>query len=193
MIARDIRSGLLVPGQWLKQIDLATRYGAKRIEVRRALDRLVQKRLVQHLPNRGYHVYALDDQHSDDIRDLRIILETAAVDTMLERTTAADIDLARNLALRFAALVRDGTLLELHDANMAFHLHLLELCPNQELVNVVKELRGRLSSAPVSQWHTHGRIEQSNAEHLQMVQALATRDGPRLKALIAAHIRQVPL
>jgi DNA-binding GntR family transcriptional regulator len=193
MIARDIQSGRLVPGQWLKQIDLETRYQAKRIAVRRALDRLVQKRLVEHLPNRGYHVYAADDRRSEDIRDVRVLLETAAVDSIIARAHEEDVARAKALALQFAALIRTGTLIEVYDANLAFHQHLLGLCANKELVHLVADLRSRLSSAPAAQWHSLARIEQSSAEHLAMVEALAARDGERLKALISAHIRQTPL
>jgi DNA-binding GntR family transcriptional regulator len=191
-IARDLQSGAFAPGQWLKQVDLAIRYGAKRIEVRRALDRLVQKRLVQHLPNRGYHVYPLEDQRAADISDLRVILETAAVDGIVGRATAHDVREARRLALRFQALIDHGTVVELYDANLAFHGHLLRLCPNKELVHVVEELRSRLSAAPVSRWQKRSRIDQSNLEHFEMVDALAAGDRKRLKAVIGAHIRQVP-
>jgi DNA-binding GntR family transcriptional regulator len=192
MMAHDLQSGVFAPGQWLKQIDLEARYGAKRIEVRRALDRLVQRRLVQHLPNRGYHVYALDDQRAADIRDVRVILETAAVDGIVDRATPNDIKQARRLAMRFQELIDDGTVVELYDANLAFHGHLLQLCPNKELVNIVQDLRSRLSSAPASQWHRRSRVDQSNLEHFEMVDALAAGDRKRLKAVIGAHIRQVP-
>jgi DNA-binding GntR family transcriptional regulator len=191
-LANDLQSGFFAPGQWLKQIDLEARYGAKRIEVRRALDCLVQRRLVQHVPNRGYQVYAVDGQRETDIRELRILLETAAVDSMIERATVRDVDTARGLALRFQALIGDGTIVELYEANLAFHTHLLELCANKELVSVVTDLRSRLSSAPVSQWQKRSRIDQSSAEHFEMVEALAAADGESLKAVIAAHIRQVP-
>ncbi|MGC1574593.1 MAG: GntR family transcriptional regulator [Beijerinckiaceae bacterium] len=192
MMAHDLQSGLFAPGQWLKQIDLEARYGAKRIEVRRALDRLVQRRLVQHLPNRGYHVYALDDQRAADIRDVRAILETAAVDGIVERATRHDIKKAQRLAMQFHELIDNGTLVELYDANLAFHRHLLELCPNKELVSIVNDLRSRLSSAPASQWQKRSRIDQSNLEHFEMVDALAAGERQRLKAIISAHIRQVP-
>jgi len=78
-IARDVRSGAFVPGMWLKQIDLEQRYGCGRPEVRRALDYLAQKRLVQHVPNRGYHVFLPDGDRTAHILELRVILETAAV------------------------------------------------------------------------------------------------------------------
>jgi DNA-binding GntR family transcriptional regulator len=191
-VANDLQSGFFAPGQWLKQIDLEIRYGAKRIEVRRALDCLVQKRLVQHVPNRGYQVHAIDEQREADIDDVRVLLETAAVDSMITRATARDVETARSLASRFQALIEEGTVVELSDANMAFHMHLLELCANKELVSVVKDLRSRLASAPVSQWRKRSRIDQSNAEHFEMVEALAAADADSLKAIIAAHIRQVP-
>src|SRR5688572_17830809 len=74
VMAKDIQAGVFTPGTWLKQIDLENRYGATRMEVRRALDQLASKRLVRHVPNRGYHVHALDDRQADEIREVRIVL-----------------------------------------------------------------------------------------------------------------------
>ncbi|MGR9249105.1 GntR family transcriptional regulator [Rhizobium leguminosarum] len=53
-VRQDILPGVLLPGTWLKQIDLERRYKCTRPEVRRALDRLAQKRLVKHVQNRDY-------------------------------------------------------------------------------------------------------------------------------------------
>ncbi|MBN8933883.1 MAG: GntR family transcriptional regulator, partial [Rhizobium pusense] len=52
LILHDIQTGILAPGAWLKQIDLEQRYRCGRPEIRRALDRLAQKRIVEHVPNR---------------------------------------------------------------------------------------------------------------------------------------------
>lgn len=191
-LAGEIQSGALSPGQWLKQIDLEQRHDAKRMDVRRALDRLVQKRLVAHLPNRGYHVFKPDGRLAQEIRDVRVILETGAVDGIVARVRDEDVAEALRLAQRFEALLLDGTMIDLHDANIAFHLHLLGLCGNPELVALVQELRGRISSAVAGQWQQRSRIEQSNREHFAMVEALATRDAEALRRLIRAHIRQRP-
>ncbi|WP_406702332.1 hypothetical protein [Sodalis sp.] len=48
LILHDIQTSLLGPGTWLKQIYLEQRYRCGRPEVRRALDRLTQKRLMVH-------------------------------------------------------------------------------------------------------------------------------------------------
>lgn len=192
LLARDIHSGLFGLGTWLKQIDLEERYGCTRIEVRRALDKLVLKRLVQHIPNRGYHVYQPDQRQSDEIRDVRVVLESAAADSIVENADPAAIGELRALAQRFSDLVFDGTLLEQYEANIAFHVRMAKLCSNRELANLILEFRSRGPSAPLEQWKTRARIEKSSREHFQMVDRVEARDLAGLKALIRVHIRQVP-
>jgi DNA-binding GntR family transcriptional regulator len=190
VMARDIQAGVFTPGTWLKQIDLEKRYGATRMEVRRALDQLALKRLVRHAPNRGYHVHALDDRQANDIRDVRIILESAAAEGMVQSVKASDLKELRALATRFEELILTGTLLEQYEANIAFHMRLLKLCPNQELVNIALDLRGRGPSAPATQWKTRARIEQSGREHFMMIDALEAGDAALLRRIVTAHIRQ---
>ena len=88
-IAHDIQSGVYGAGAWLKQIDLQERYDCTRLEVRRALDQLTAKRLIAHIPNRGYHVYAMDPDVHGQIRDIRILLETGAAADLMPNVTSA--------------------------------------------------------------------------------------------------------
>jgi DNA-binding GntR family transcriptional regulator len=190
LILQDILAGSLPPGTWLKQIDLERRYNCGRPEVRRALDRLVQKRLVEHIPNRGYHVHEQDGRRAQEVSDIRVILEVAVCDRIIANASKADTGNLRVLALRFDDLVLNGTMLELYEANLAFHRYLLALAGNQELVELITEIRQRTSSAPVSQWRTRARIEQSGREHQQMVDAIEERDIAKLMELTRRHILQ---
>lgn len=190
LILQDILAGRLPPGTWLKQIDLERRYNCTRPEVRRALDRLVQKRLVEHVPNRGYHVHEEDGRRAQEVSDIRVILETAVSDRIVANAGEDDVANLRLLASRFDDLVLTGTMLELYEANLAFHRHLLALAGNQELVELITEIRQRTSSAPVSQWRTRARVEQSGSEHQLMVDAIEKRDVDMLKELTRRHILQ---
>jgi DNA-binding GntR family transcriptional regulator len=145
---------------------------------------------VQHEPNRGYHVRLRDDAQAREVQEVRAILEAAAVDGILRTVTEADVEEIDALARRFSELVRSGTILEQYEANLAFHARLLRLSPNRELVGVVEELRTRGSAAPLNQWRTLARVEQSAREHEWIVEALAARDAERLRTLIRAHILQ---
>ncbi|MCW3475243.1 GntR family transcriptional regulator [Limobrevibacterium gyesilva] len=189
-IAQDIQAGALPPGAWLKQIDLERRYGCSRGDVRRALDELVAKRLVQHVPNRGHHVFELDPQRLAQLGQLRAILEAAAADLSYDKADAAALQRLEALAARFEAAVRDGTLLEQHAANIAFHMALLELCPNPELAAMIRETRNRVPSALLSQWPTRGWIEQSIRDHADMIAALRACDRDALRRVVVGHMRE---
>jgi DNA-binding GntR family transcriptional regulator len=190
LILQDILTGTLPPGTWLKQVDLERRYGATRPDVRRALDRLSQKQLVEHVPNRGYHVFEPDGRRAAEVSDIRVILETAVAGTIVSNATGDNIQKLRLLAQRFDEMVLLGTVLELYEANLAFHRELLALSGNNELVELIAEIRQRTSSAPVSQWRTRARIEQSGREHHMMIEAITARDPEELKRLTELHIRQ---
>ncbi len=188
-LVRDIQSGRFAPGSWLKQVDLQQRYGCTRVDVRRVLDRLAQKRLVEHVRNRGYYVYA-DDARAEEIRELRLVLETGFAETITARAGRADLERLDALARQFERLISTGTLLEQYEANLAFHQALLLISGSRELVALVDDLRCRTSSAPISQWLTRERVEQSSREHFEMIEALVARDPERLREVITAHIRQ---
>lgn len=191
-IAQDIHTGQLPPGTWLKQIALQQRYGRSRGDVRRALDKLVAQRLVQQVRNFGYRVHGLDSARLDELRQVRLILEGAAAETMVGRADAVMLARLRALADAFAQAVEHRSILDQHEANQAFHAALLELCPNAELVRLIRETRLRMPSAPMTQWLEPGWVEESARQHHAMVAALAAGDREGFCATVRAHIRPPP-
>jgi len=189
-IAVDIQSGTFGPGTWLKQVDLEARYECTRFELRRALDQLVANRLVEHVHNRGYHVYEADSRVYAELQDIRIVLELRAAELIGANATPADARELRRLAKRFDDLLLDGTVFEQYEANIAFHRGMLALCSNRELVAMIMEIRRRGPSAPLFQWKTRARMEQSSREHFAMVDAIADRQSARLQKLLREHIQQ---
>jgi DNA-binding GntR family transcriptional regulator len=188
-IARDIHRGALPPGTWLKQIALQDRYRRSRGDVRRALDKLVAQRLVQHVPNSGYRVFALDPERLEHLRQIRLILEGAAAELIPTRADGAAVEALRRLATGFEEAVRHGSVLDQNQANQAFHAGLLSLCPNPELAQLILETRRRMPSAPLTQWASRSWIEDSVRHHHEMVAALAAGDHAGFVRLVRAHIR----
>lgn len=191
LILQDIQAGTLAAGSWLKQVDLEQRYNRGRNQVRRALDRLVQKRLVQHVPNRGYHVYEPDGRQASEIAEIRIILETAIAERIINNATDEEKQDLRQLATEFERLVLNGTILQLYEVNLSFHNKLVSMSGNHELTALITEIRHRTSSAPASQWKTRVRIELSAKQHHQMVDAIINGDAEALRNLLRDHIGQL--
>jgi DNA-binding GntR family transcriptional regulator len=189
-IALDIQAGAFGPGTWLKQVDLEARYDCTRIDLRRALDRLVANRLVEHVHNRGYHVYEADSRVYAELQDIRVVLELRAAELIEANAKPADVRDLRRLARRFDDLLLDGTVFEQYEANIAFHRRLLALCSNRELAELIMAIRRRGPSAPIFQWKTRARMAQSSREHFAMVDAIEAHQPARLQKLLREHIQQ---
>lgn len=189
-IAADIGAGLLGNGAWLKQVDIEARYRCSRADARRALEALAIRGKVQRIPQRGYYVTMIDEKSRAELVEVRVVLETATIPGIVERATPRDIRDLRQLAAKFAQAVTHGDAAEKYETNRAFHVRLTELCSNRELAKLALAVRGDLPTTPMVQWHSQARIERSCREHLEIVDALARRDVPAMRALIARHIRQ---
>lgn len=187
-LARDIRSGHFGSGSWLKQIALEERYGASRADVRRALDILLLKRVVERIPERGFYVPEVDARRQSELREVRVVLESAMAPSVIENADAEALEKLSSLASAFRIAVEQGSVADRYETNFVFHEALTKLCFNRELASLVIELRGYSPATPVSQWPTHARAMKSADEHFAMVDAIRNRDTSELKRLFKIHI-----
>lgn len=189
-IAQDIRSGLLGSGAWLKQVDLENRYEASRGDVRRALDILVVRRLVQQIPDRGFYVLGADERRQRELREVRVLLEVGSAAGIVEAATPRVLDELTVAAGRFRDAVTTGTAVEQYEANHQFHLTLTALCANRELVSLIIDLRGNLPATPLRQWQSVERAQKSADEHFEMIKAIRRGEVGELQNLFRLHIQQ---
>ncbi|MCX8997306.1 GntR family transcriptional regulator [Rhizobiaceae bacterium BDR2-2] len=188
IIERDIYRGALAPGMWLKQIDLEDRYGCTRLSLRHALEQLQMRKIVQHVPNRGYYVPSVDEAAVQEIMQARAYVETSICEELV--ANIGDESLARlsYLATLFADSLKAGTVFQQDEANHAFHRELLRSCRNEVMVEIIWDLRLRVPIAVQRANNTPARLERSAREHFEMVEALRLRDAARLREITASHV-----
>lgn len=190
IMARDIRSGALSTGTWLKQVDVEKRYQASRADVRRALEILLQRRLVEQIPERGFYVPAPDERRQQELREIRVTLETSMVDSIVANADDEKLAELQELAKRFDDAVENGGIADRYETNQTFHVALANLCTNRELVKLVIDLRGYVPASPMSQWPDMARARLSSRDHFAMIEAIKASEGKELKRLFEAHIMQ---
>lgn len=188
LIVTDINKGVLGPGEWLKQIDLEKRYGCTRIKVRDALTNLHSKRLLEHIPNRGYRVPLPDPARLRQVGEVRAMLESQAAKDVIELATEADIAELRGYAEAFKQAAYHGSSFEQIEANQAFHFKLYSFCRNVVLRELMLDLRQRGPAAPVGQWQTMYQLQQATQGHFDLVDAIEKRDLGLLQSTITSHI-----
>ncbi|PPK41132.1 DNA-binding GntR family transcriptional regulator [Trinickia symbiotica] len=188
MIERDVSSGRLGAGAWLKQVELEQAYGHSRLDVRQALEHLVERDVVESIPNRGYRVQVFTQERLQKVRQIRAILEASAVESVIGKADADEIFVLNQLAQAFSDAVASGTAAEQEDCNRAFHHRLLRHCPNDELVKMIFDLRDRIPVAVQRENNTSVMLARSAQEHFDMVKLLADMNREALLETMRRHV-----
>lgn len=188
LIERDISTGRLSAGSWLKQVDLEAQYGASRLDIRQALDRLEEKGFVKLEANRGYRVETFDKARFRNVVTIRAILEVAAAGEVLKHIDAAGLERLRQRADAFAEAVAAGTVLAQEEANHDFHAAMLDFCPNRDLVSMIFDLRSRVPVTLTREKNTAALLARTVRDHYEIVDRLRERNKPGLEAIVHQHV-----
>jgi len=188
LIQKDISTGRLSAGSWLKQVDLEAQYGASRLDIRQALDRLEEKGFVKLEANRGYKVETFDAQRYRNIVSIRATLEIAAGEDVMGRIDEAGLAALQHHADLFAKAVAGGTIAEQEEANFAFHSAMLAFCSNRDLVSLIFDLRGRVPVSFTRERNTATRLAGTAQDHYDIVACLRRHDRDGLAAILRQHV-----
>ncbi|MBD9524483.1 GntR family transcriptional regulator [Ensifer sp. ENS02] len=186
-IERDINIGRVSPGAWLKQIDLERAYGASRLTIRQALERLAERGHVELLPNRGYRVKEFDTERFNNIINIRAILEVAAAESVAGHLDNESIARMTRSAEDFLESVRNGTSLDQEQANRTFHREMLRACPNRDLVDLIFDLRDRIPVAVQRERYNLTMLQRSAEEHFEMIELIRLGKRSELASLVRKH------
>ena len=189
-LVRDrILSGAVAGDGAIRQDALAAELGVSKIPLREALGRLEQEGLVRAQANRGFFVRPLSADEAEEVFDLRLTLEPAAVARAAMRATDEERAFATD-TLETLYRVTDEHGEGVGAFNRAFHLALIR--PSRSFVtNSILERLHVLSERYVRK-HLEplGRDERANDEHREIFKAWLDRDVDALLPLMHEHIAQ---
>jgi DNA-binding GntR family transcriptional regulator len=184
-----IVEGAIAPGEKLNERELAQRLKVSRTPLREALKLLTAEGLVEHLPNRGAMVVQLSAQDLAAAFEALAVLEGAGGEMACARIT--EPELAELRALHFEMLAHHARrdLSGYYRLNAAIHRAINHAARNPVLTEVYDRLNARLQSF---RFRSNFDTEKWNAavgEHEAMIEALAARDGARLRAILIEHLK----
>jgi DNA-binding GntR family transcriptional regulator len=185
-------SGGMVPGVTYSVPTLAERFGVSATPVREAMLDLVNEGLVGAVPNKGFRVVEVSERELDELTELRGLVEVPTVARLVGRVAREDLERLRGLAERIEAHAESGDLIAYVDADRRFHLELLALAGNGQLVDLVDRLRARSRLYGLGRLAAQGQLTRSAQEHVELLAALADGgSGAEVEWLMSRHIRHV--
>lgn len=192
-IATALRTAILAgefsPGEWLRQDELAARFGASRLPVREALRMLESEGLAQTLPNRGARVPALDLKEVNTFYRMRERLEPLTLVESLVHLSDEQVARMESIQDQIEAGDDVGRFLVL---DREFHMTSYAACPSEHLLAITTRLwnstqhyrRAFMLLADPS------RRTIVNAEHRLLLDAVRRRDPDDAERFLTGHIRR---
>jgi DNA-binding GntR family transcriptional regulator len=191
-IRTAIAEGIHIPGARITEKEVAASAGVSRTPVREAMRRLAAEGLLRFVPNQGVYVTAWSDQDSDDIFELRALLEGYGARLAADKATDADISSLQSLAksqYREAVERTPGYLERVADLNTRFHKKLQDVANSARL----KATLADLSNAPLVlrtfRDYEHEDLIRSANHHLEIVEAIKAGDGGWASSVMHAHVK----
>jgi DNA-binding GntR family transcriptional regulator len=180
-----IRSRDLLPGEPIRQQEMAEQLGVSRVPVREALQVLETEGLLRHQPNQGYFVAKFSAEQLDQIYLMRQLLETALVrhlswptEEQLAAITAINDQLGR--------AAEDGAVATMAQLNRQFHEAIFALSSLETVHQEISRLWE--ISEPYRAFYLAGPSRLRTAgEHEEMIDALRHRDLERLLDSLDRH------
>jgi DNA-binding GntR family transcriptional regulator len=184
-------SGELEPGTLYSAPTLAARFGVSATPVREAMLDLAKEGLVDAVRNKGFRVTVVSDRALDELTEIRELLEVPTVARLAGQLAAEDIDELRLMVAGIEQAAEAGDLIRYVEADREFHLRLLALSGNEQLVTVVGELRARARLYGLHRLARQGDLATSAREHSALLEALEAGDAEGVEKLMRQHLGHV--
>ena len=187
--------GRFKAGERIEEIPISLSIGVSRTPVRAALATLASEGLIDHQPNRGYHVrsFALDDILS--AYEVRSVLEGLACRRAAQRGLSAEqLATLRRCLAEGDRILRKGKLLPEDHApyqkvNVELHDTLIESAHNPWLGRFAEQAQNiPYASDRIVLWEDHALILRSHGDHHRIVDAIIAHDASRAEQLMREHV-----
>jgi DNA-binding GntR family transcriptional regulator len=180
----------LMPGTKLVEQQIADVFEVSRTVVRQALNQLSRDRLVDLEPARGAFVATPSIEEAREVFQVRRLIEGGMVRQLAAQITDRQLDeLRAHLRDERQAVNRSdvsGRTRLLAD----FHVVLARMLGNEVLAELIADLLSRSQLIALMYQSSHS-AEHSQAEHGEIVEALARRDGRAATRLMEQHLTAV--
>jgi DNA-binding GntR family transcriptional regulator len=194
-LKRDITEFRLLPGDRFTEASICNQQQVSRTPVRQALFRLRQEGVVDVHFRSGWEVKPFDFEKFDHLYDLRILLESTAVQRLcLAQCKEAGLGVDLNVLTDQAQIwmvpesKRSTDRSQVGVWDEEFHLALVQAMGNPEMLRVHRDVTERIRSVRRLDFTLQDRIQATYTEHQRILSALFAHDLATATALLLGHI-----
>ena len=189
-LRQAILSGILGPGERLRELELAHQLGVSRTPVREAIRKLEQEGLAQTFPRRGAIVADITRTDLEDVLEVRMTLEVLAVQKACRTITPGQLKELENTAAAFETYIEKGDLTAAAQTDELFHEIICHATGNRRLMQLLMTLRSQIYRYRLENLKNPKSHPDLIREHQVILQSLKEGDEDRGEEAVRTHIRR---
>ena len=168
--------GELEPGWKLRDTELSELLGISRTPIREALLRLEDEGLVETKANRWTIVSYIDVEQAKHIYSIVEVLEKLAIEQGINNVDKKVIGKLESVNENFKTELDEGKKAEAFQSDMKFHETIIKLSNNDELINILSNLKLKIKRMEIYYFKKHSDSLQSYYEHREIIENLKIKD-----------------
>jgi len=177
----------LKPGQLYNEIAIAKELNISRTPVREALLELSSKGLVSYLPRKGVQIKKFTKQDVEEIFDLRMAIESFAVQKAVE-SYSQDLKRFERILSDQRKAAKNKDYQAFMEADRIFHTTFSKLIKNKRLLSILENLRDLIHLMGIQALDLENRAELVIEEHKQIIEAVRAGDSEKARAAMIYHL-----
>ena len=188
-----ILAGYFKPGDRLVESKLCAMLGISRASVREALRGLEAERLIEIIPNRGPKIPVMTWEQTEQIYQVRSLLEGEAAARAATRASRQDIVELEAACRAFVTAAKQDDITGCIKATSDFYGTILRSSANSVIAEILSGLNARINFLRGKSMSLKGRTKFSAREMKAIVAAIKSGDPDRARKAATDHVEQARL
>ncbi len=187
----EIIKGSLKPGTKLSEGKIAEQIGVSRTPVREALKELAAEGFVKMNPNQAVVVSNASVEDVQEVLQIRGVLEGLAARLATKMISEEEIKELETYQKQMEYYTKKDDVLAFSEMDAEFHELILNVCGNNRLIQIRKNLSDQAHRYRIRSLSVPGRLKYSLKEHQEIVEALKRKNAEQADRLSQKHIENV--
>lgn len=194
-VYRILKTGIvkkyLKPGTKLLEVKIAKQMGVSRTPVREAIRELAAEGFVKISPNQGVIVSIASIEDTQEVLQIRSVLEGLAARLATKVINGEEIKELEKYIEQMEYYANKDNALAFSKMDVKFHELILNICGNNRLIQIRKNLSDQAHRYRIRSLSIPGRLKHSLKEHQEIVKALKRKDSEQAGRSSQKHIENV--
>ena len=183
-----ILSGQIKPGERINESRLSSQLGISRAPIREACRQLERFGMVNIRVNKGAFVSKIDVNEIRELYDIRAALDSLAGENAAKNATRKDLAELGQYLQEMKKAVDANNVREHYLANLEFHMKIIRLSRNQNLLAIIEGVYKKASLFRKTSLSLPGRLLISYRQHKDIIGAIQAGDPLKTSKLLMQHI-----